>query len=210
VDVGDVVEPKFEELLHRARGGENESLGHLLESYRNYLTLLARLQIDRRLQGKADTADLVQEVFLAAHRDFGQFRGASEPEFLAWLRRLLAHRIANLVRRFFGTQLRDVRLERQLDDDLDRSSQMAQGFVLSQTSPSERASRRERAVLLADALRRLPADYREIVILHHLEELTFPQVAERMGRSVGSIEKLWVRALAALRRSLGGQAHGLA
>jgi RNA polymerase sigma-70 factor (ECF subfamily) len=86
---------------------------------------------------------------------------------------------------------------------------MAQAFMLAQSSPSGRAIRREQAVLLADALKRLPAEYSEIVILHHLEELTFSEVAERMGRSVGSIEKLWVRALAALRHSLGGGSNGL-
>jgi len=208
--VGNHPEPEPEELLERARKGERESLGRLLESYRNYLMLLARLQIDRRLQGKVDTSDVVQDTFLAAHRDFGQFRGSTEQEFLAWLRQVLVYRLANLMRRFFGTQRRDVRLERQMDDELDRSSQMAQAFILSQTSPSGKASRREQAVLLADALKRLPAEYREVVVLHHLEDLTFPQVAERMGRTVGSVEKLWVRALAALRHSLGGQANGLA
>ena len=208
--MGNVPEPEPDELLERAREGENESLGRLLESSRNYLTLLARLQIDRRLQGKADASDVVQDTFLAAHRDFEQFRGSTEQEFLAWLRQVLVYRLSNLVRRFLGTQRRDVRLERQLDDELDRSSQMAQAFMLSQSSPSGKAFRRERAVLLADALGRLPAEYREIVILHHLEGLPFPQVAERMGRSVGSAEKLWVRALAALRHSLGGHANGLA
>jgi RNA polymerase sigma-70 factor (ECF subfamily) len=112
------------------------------------------------------------------------------------------------MRHFLGTQRRDVRLERQLDVELDRSSQMAQGFMLSQTSPSEKASRREQAVLLADALQRLPFEYREVVVLHHLENLTFSEVAGRMGRTAGSVEKLWVRALAALRHSLGGQTNG--
>ena len=68
-----------------------------------------------------------------------------------------------------------------------------------------RPSRREQAVLLADALNHLPADYREVLILRHLEGLTFPEVADRMGRSLDSVEKLWVRALPRLRRALGAE-----
>ena len=198
-----------EELLQKARTGGSESIGQLLEPYRNYLTLLARLQIDRRLQGKVDSSDLVQETFLAAHRDIEQFRGSTEREFLAWLRQILAFRFSKMARSFLGTQRRDVRLERQFHDELEHSSQIAGALVLTQTSPSEKLVRREQAVILADALKRLPDDYREVVILHHLEELTFPKVAERMGRSPGSIEKLWVRALTALRHSLRGQANDL-
>jgi RNA polymerase sigma-70 factor (ECF subfamily) len=59
-------------------------------------------------------------------------------------------------------------------------------------------------VLLAEALDQLPDDYREVIILHHLEELTFPEVARRMGRTVDSVKNVWARALALLRRSLGG------
>ncbi len=116
-------------------------------------------------------SDLVQETFLEAHRAFGGFRGASEGEVLHWLRRILATRLAKLVRRFYGTQGRDVRLERQLDDELDQSSQMANSLVLSQRSPSGKAARREQAVLLADALEQLPADYREVIVLRHLARI---------------------------------------
>src|SRR5947209_15008286 len=76
-------------LLPLARGGDGEALGQLLELYRNYLMLMARLQLGRRIQGKFDAADLVQETFLEAHRDFAQFRGATERELIAWLRRIL-------------------------------------------------------------------------------------------------------------------------
>ncbi|MHC4175859.1 MAG: sigma-70 family RNA polymerase sigma factor [Planctomycetota bacterium] len=200
-------DPDPEQLLRAARQGDGEAPGRLLELYRSYLGLLARLQIDHRLQGKMDASDVIQETFLQAHRSFGEFRGASEGELLEWLRKLLATRLANLVRHFYGTQRRDVRLERQLDEQLDRSSRAAGALVAAQTSPSQSAARREQAVLLADALRRLPADYREVILLHHLEGLTFAEAAQRIGRSVGSIEKLWVRALAALRRSLGGETH---
>src|SRR5437667_1785582 len=100
-----------EELLGRARAGGGLALGELLELYRSYLALLARVQIGQRLQGKLDAADLVQETFLEAHRHFAQFRGSAEGELLGWLRQILAGVLANIVRRFYRTRRRDVRLE---------------------------------------------------------------------------------------------------
>ena len=194
-----------EPMLRRARAGDGRALGQLLELYRNYLLLLARMEIGRRLQGKVDPADLVQETFLAASRDFVQFRGTTEAELVGWLRRILAARLVDLVRRYCGARRRNVRLERRLADDVDQSSrQMGQVLVTKDSSPSERAARREQAVLLADALKTLPADYGEVIILHHLEGLQFPEVARRLHRSVDSVKKLWIRALARLRDALGG------
>jgi RNA polymerase sigma-70 factor (ECF subfamily) len=197
--------PEPEALLRSARAGDGAAVGRLLELYRNYLALLARLQIGRRLR-KVDDSDLVQETFLKAHRDFGEFRGDTEGEFVAWLRRILAWTLANHVRHYLGTRRRDVRLERDLAGELEQSSQALGGQLLAapHSSPSERAARREQAVLLADALARLPADYREVIVLRHLEGLPFPDVAGRMGRSTEAVKKLWARAVAALRQTLGG------
>jgi RNA polymerase sigma-70 factor (ECF subfamily) len=200
-------DPDPEQLLVLARAGNGNALGQLLELYRSYLALLARLQIGRRLQGKVDAADLVQDTFLEAHRHFAQFRGTVEAELVGWLRQILAGLLANLLRRYLGTRRHDVRLERELAVELDQSSRILdQSLAISQSTPSQRAARREQAVLLADALSRLPDDYREVIILHHLEQLTFPEVAHRLGRTVDSVKNLWARALAKLQRSLGGPA----
>ena len=103
------------------------------------------------------------------------------------------------------TQRRDINLERELDRQLGRSSQALQDVpALSQTSPSQRASRREQAVLLADAVERLPEDYRDVIILRHLRGLSFAEVSEAMDRSLNSVKKLWMRALDKLRHELGG------
>jgi RNA polymerase sigma-70 factor (ECF subfamily) len=194
-----------EQLLQEARGGDGAPLGRLLELYRRYLTLLARVQIGQRLQGKVDASDIVQETFLEAHRNFGRFRGASEGELVRWLRQILAANLADLLRRYLGTQGRDVRLEREIEDAFDRSSVLLdRGLVAAQSSPSQQAARREQAVVLADALDQLPDDYRDVLVLRHLEGLTFPEVARRMGRSLDSVEKLWMRGLARLRQIMGG------
>jgi RNA polymerase sigma-70 factor (ECF subfamily) len=202
MDVPDCV--AFERLLILARAGDVEARGTLLEYYRNYLTVLARMQIGRRLQGKTDPADMVQETFLEAHRRFDQFHGVAEAELIGWLRCILGGQIAHLVRRYLGTKRRDVRLEREITDDLDRASHALGLDLLARgSSPSQQAARRESAVMLADALEQLPDDYREVLVLRHLEGLAFPDVSRRMGRTLDSVEKLWVRALDRLRGSLG-------
>jgi RNA polymerase sigma-70 factor (ECF subfamily) len=168
--------------------------------YHDYLALLARVQIGRRLQGKVDASDLVQETFLKAHRDFVRFRGSTEAEWVSWLREILGCNLAHQVRRYCGTQRRNVRLERQLMNELNASSRlMDRALVGRQSSPSQRAARREQAVLLAGALAQLPQDYREVIVLSHLQGMSFPEVARSMGRTLDSVKNLWARALARLR-----------
>jgi RNA polymerase sigma-70 factor (ECF subfamily) len=197
-----VVDPS--ELIARARLGDERALGRLLDRSRNYLRLLARLQIDRQLQGKADASDLVQETYVDALRDFDDFRGASEAEWLAWLRTILASNLVNLVRHYRGTQRRDVRLERTLAADLDQSSEALDRALVApgQAAPWEQAARREQSLALADLLERLPGAYRDAIVLRQLEGHTFPEVALRMGRTVDSVKKLWVRGLRLLRETL--------
>lgn len=194
-----------EDLIRAARDGGEPAFGRLLSRYENYLALLARVEVGRRLQGKLDPADLVQDTFLEAHRHFAGFRGATEPEFAAWLRQILAGVLANTLRRYFGTQARDPRVEQDLRAAVEQSSAvLAAQFAAPGPSPSDAAARREEAVLFADAIARLPEDYREVITLRHVEGLPFAAVAERMGRSLDSVEKLWVRAVGRLKQAMGG------
>lgn len=191
------------ELLVQART-DSARLGELLEAYRNYLRMLARIQIGRRLQGKVDASDVVQEAFLDAHKYFPNFRGTDEPQLMKWLREILAGTLSNQVRRYFGTQARDPRLEVGIAADLDQSNAgLAHLFVDKQSSPSQQAARGELSLRVAEALGRLPDDYQMAIVLRHLEGLTFPEVAVRMGKTVDSVEKLWLRALTKLKKAFG-------
>ena len=89
--------PDPEHLLHLARTGDRPALGEMLEMYRNYLTLLARLQIGRRLQGKADAADLVQETFLKAWRSREAYEGRASVR--TWLYRIATNTCLDHLRR---------------------------------------------------------------------------------------------------------------
>ena len=193
-------------LLAAARTGSPAAWGQLLEYYRPYLEILARVQVGRRLRVKADAHDLVQDTFLQAHRALSQFQGHTADEFAAWLRQVLASRLAKFIRRYLGTQARDVRLERELTAALNNSSDLlGRVLVLPGTSPSEQAARRETSVRVARALDRLDDKYREVLILRHMEGLTFPEVAARIGRSKDSVEKLWARAVRKFRAAYGDE-----
>src|SRR5262245_28933791 len=89
-----------------------------LEGYRDYLRLLARLQLGPRLQSKFDASDIVQQALLQAHECRAQFRGATESEWLAWLRTILANALAATARRF-ETRARQLDRERSLEADLE-------------------------------------------------------------------------------------------
>lgn len=189
-----------EQMICEARAGGDAERGLLFDHYRNYLRLLARVEVGRRLQRKLDESDLVQEAMLDAHRHFDNFRGTDERQFVTWLRRILAGKVSNLVRHFYGTRRRDLRLEEDLEAGIHAASRrLSHEFADSLTSPSQQVMRREQGVLLADAMEKLRPDYREVLVLRHLEGLTFPEVAKRMKRTQDSVEKLWLRALAKLR-----------
>ncbi len=191
-----------QQLLQKARGGDNLALGKLLALYRPYLSLLARLKADRQLQAKLDDSDLIQDTCLSAHRDFNQFRGTTEQEFTAWLREIMAHAAANLTREH-RRQRRDVRLEQQLYKLLNQSSQMLErALANTDSSPSVRAERRERAVLLANALNELPEEYREVLVLRELEGKSLSEIAHAMDRTTNAVQKLWARAIVQLRRGM--------
>jgi RNA polymerase sigma-70 factor, ECF subfamily len=195
-------EPWPERLIAESRRGDEAARGRLLELYRNYLRLVARSLIGAALRVKLDPSDLVQETFLKAHRNFGQFGGATERELVAWLRRILVRSLANQVKHH-RRQARDQTRQESLDHLLEQSDLTLQFALAAHSpSPSEAASRREQAVLLADAVDRLPADYREAFVLRTLEHVPFEEIAARMGRSTGAVRMLWTRAVKKLNEML--------
>jgi RNA polymerase sigma-70 factor (ECF subfamily) len=188
------------DLIRKARKHEAGAIDRLLETYRQYLKLLARTGIDASLQGKADPSDLVQETFLKAHQHFDQFRGQGEAELAAWLRQILARSLADLVRRYHLAESRRSGRERSLEQLLATSSQALNNLLAGAAgSPSESAERRELSVVLANALAELSEEQREVIVLRSLEERDWPEVAKRMGRTAGAVRMLWVRALKRLR-----------
>jgi RNA polymerase sigma-70 factor, ECF subfamily len=186
-------------LLILAKAGYSPALGRLLDRYRAPLLEQAQGRVGRRLQMKVDIEDLLQDVSLEAYRDIGRFRGTTEGEFLCWLRKILATILMNQLRHYFGTGRRNLRREQRLAERDDLSMGQERELVAPDTSPSQRAVKGERAARLAEAIKTLPAPYREVIVLRHLQGLSFADVARQMARTEDSVKNMWLRALRQLR-----------
>jgi RNA polymerase sigma-70 factor (ECF subfamily) len=201
----------FSSLVDDARGGDVSSIGVLLQQYRNYLMVLASTQLEARLQPRVSPSDVVQETMLRAHKNFGQFRGGTEGELLAWLRQILVNNLAKFVEQHMLAARRDVRREvsiERLGKALEKSTiQLAALLPAASKSPSMAVQQLEEAVQLADRLAQLPGDYREVLVLRNLQSLPFEEVAARMDRSVGAARMLWLRAIERLRAVYGEEAQ---
>src|SRR5689334_14625542 len=114
--------PSLPRLLEALQQGDASAQQQVLMRYQPWLQLLARMQIGARFQGKFSESDIVQEALLEACRDLPKFRGGTEAELLAWLRQVLAHVLAHQIRRYQGTQQRDIAKEVSLDEALAQSS----------------------------------------------------------------------------------------
>jgi RNA polymerase sigma-70 factor (ECF subfamily) len=174
----------------------------LLERFREYLTLLARVQMDPRLQGKLDLSGVVQQTLLEAHLARGQTAGWDEGQVLAWLRRVLANNLTDEVRKL-GTRGRDVGRECSLEAALDQSSaRLAAWLADDGPSPSQRAEAHEQSLRLADALARLPEAQREALVLQHWHGWSLAEIGSHLGRSPAAVAGLLHRGLERLRTIL--------
>jgi RNA polymerase sigma-70 factor (ECF subfamily) len=179
--------------------GEAESRDRSLEQYREYLGMLARVQLDPRLREKLDPSDVVQQTLLDAHRKQDQFRGQTEAEKAAWLRQILARNLVDALRAF-GRAKRDVARERSLEAALEQSSRRLEAWLAAeQSSPSQGLQRHEQAVQLADALAKLPEAQREALVLQNWHGWSLAEIGQHMGRSPAAVAGLLKRGLKQLR-----------
>jgi RNA polymerase sigma-70 factor (ECF subfamily) len=202
------------ELMARARAGEADALGELCALYRNYLRMVVRSGLGPRLRERVELSDVVQEALVEVVRQFPQFTGQNEAALVGWLRRLVGQKLADLGR-YHSRAKRSaggpaVPLDAPWEpegrtDPNHPGGRLLDMLALSQTSPSEAASRRELTVLLADALADLPEPEAEVLWLYHAEGLSFEAIGERIGLSRKSIRGIWARGLKTLKRSLDGK-----
>ncbi len=199
------------ELIAKARAGQPDALGELCHLYRNYMRMVVRTGLGPKLRERVELSDVVQEALVEVVRQFPQFTGQNEAALVGWLRRLVGQKLADLGRyhsrakRSGGSP--DVALDAAWDlpgGDGNTGGRLLDMLSLSQTSPSEAASRRELTVLLADALAALPEAEAEVLWLYHAENLSFESIGDRVGLSRKSIRGIWARGLKSLKRTLDG------
>ena len=207
------------ELMAKARAGETDALGELCALYRNYLRMVVRTGLGPRLRERVELSDVVQEALVEVVRQFPQFTGQSEAALVGWLRRLVSQKLADLGRyhsrakRSAGGPVLPLDAPWDLPGAADSAGggqgvRLLDGLALSQTSPSEAASRRELIVLLADALTALPELEAEILWLYHAEGLSFESIGDRLGLGRKAVRGLWARGLKSLKRTLDGPPGG--
>lgn len=201
------------ELLARARAGEAEALGELCALYRNYLRMVVRTGLGPRLKERVELSDVVQEALVEVVRQFPQFTGQTEAALLGWLRRLVGQKLADLGRYHSRAKRAGGATAVPLDAHHAETGSAESGrlldmLALSQTSPSQAASKREQLVLLADAFAGLPEPEADVLWLYHAERLSFEVIGQRLGLSRKSVRGIYARGLKHVKRTLEGPPGG--
>jgi RNA polymerase sigma-70 factor, ECF subfamily len=192
------------DFLPHSPGGE-DALEDLFQRSRERLRRMVEFRLDRRLQGRVDASDVLQDAFLEASQRFEEYRrNPAMPVFL-WLRFLVAQRLITLHRRHLGVQARDASLEVSLDYGplpAACSEALAAQLLGSFTSPSAAAVRAERAARLQEALNAMDPIDREVLSLRHFEQLSRAETAQVLGITESAAGKRYLRAVQRLKKLL--------
>jgi RNA polymerase sigma-70 factor (ECF subfamily) len=169
------------------------------ERFRSYLKLLATMQFDHRFRSKLDPSDVVQQTLFQAYRALGDFRGTTDAEMAAWLRKILSRNLLHVVRDY-GRDKRDMRQERSLHQSLEASSARLEAWTIAdQPSPSQYAQQNERLLAICAALEGLPDAQREAIRLHYLQDCSLAEVSQLLDRTPAAVAGLLKRGLKRLR-----------
>jgi RNA polymerase sigma-70 factor (ECF subfamily) len=172
------------------------------QRYRGYLRALAAAGLNSDLHPKVDPSDVVQQTLLNAVGAIDEFRGTTEAELLAWLRKILARNLGHAVRHF-SRERRDIAREQTIHAVIDASSfRMEAMLAAASAAPDNQVHHAEQVVALCEAIEHLPESQREAIDLHHLQGHPISQVAEQMGRSTAAVAGLLKRGLKTLRQRL--------
>ncbi|QEG33577.1 RNA polymerase sigma factor [Bythopirellula goksoeyrii] len=181
-------------LLAAARNGDDEALGQVCEQLRHYLWIMADNGLGTDLQAKLGASDVVQDTMLDAVDDFRSFRGRTEAEFRAWIKRLIEHNLIDSARRFRDTQARDTSREVSAEELDCGAGEMR--------SASSLIRRRETDEELLRAIAKLPPRQRQIIELRHRQGLTYQEIAKQLEMTEVAARKLWSRTVEQLRDQL--------
>ena len=181
-----------QELLQRALGGDRDALGELLKRQNQMLEVMAHNEVGPRLRARLSAADLVQQTCLSAIRNFDDFRGEDERQFVAWLRGVHQRNVTDVVRQHTIAAKRAISAEQPLDDSTPHDA--------SSETPSRRVARNEASARLGEAIGTLPESQAEAVRLRYLHQLSLKEIAVRMGSTDVAVASLLKRGLAGIRQ----------
>jgi RNA polymerase sigma-70 factor (ECF subfamily) len=191
-----------DDLLLRAEAGDERARTDLFEVFRQRLRGMVRLRLDRRLAGRIDPSDVLQDAYLDFERRLPEFFADRKIPFFLWLRGLTGQRLVDLHRMHLGAQMRDAGQEVSLYQGAlpaASSVSLANQLLGRLTSPTQAAVRAEMQVRLQEALNTMDALDREVLVLRHFEELSNAETAEVLGIEKSAASKRYIRALARLK-----------
>jgi RNA polymerase sigma-70 factor (ECF subfamily) len=193
------------DLLRQAKAGDQQALAVLFARYGDRLRKLVRLRLDRRLAGRIDTSDVLQDAYLDVARRFPEYAASPTVPFYIWLRSLTGQRLVSLHRRHLGAEMRDAGREVSLYRGAlpaASSASLAQQLLAGLTSPTQAAIREEMRLRLQEALNSMDPLDREVVVLRHFEELSNVEAAEVLGIEPPAASKRYIRAIRRLKAIL--------
>jgi RNA polymerase sigma-70 factor (ECF subfamily) len=193
---------ELKNLLQRAVGGDEQAAQELFELHRVRLKRMVHMRLSRRLQGRVDDSDVLQEAFLDAAQRLREYAAEPKLPFFLWLRHMTGLRLAEIHRRHLGTQLRDadreVTLHRGGLPEADSVS-LAAHLLGQLTTPSQAAIKAETRLLVQEALNSMDPVDREVLALKHFEQLSISEVAEVLGMSKAGAGSRYLRAIKRLK-----------
>ena len=196
---------KTQELVVLAKAGDNSAQDWLCRIYGERVRRIMRLRMGTELRSKLDSMDLVQDALICALRDLGDFTYRNEGDFLRWLTKIAENRLRDNIDKLH-TDKRNIRREARLDDREHTTGGVFVGTAdpIEATTPSVIMSRKEDLDKLEKAIDKLRPEYREVIILAKIEELSYSQIGDRLGKSIGAVKMLVSRAIMALSIAFEG------
>jgi RNA polymerase sigma-70 factor (ECF subfamily) len=199
-------------LLRRAADGDQEAVAALFAAHRDRLKQMVCLRMDRRLQGRIDPSDVLQETYLEVSRRVAEFGREPTTSVYLWLRFLTGQKLVDLMRRHLGTKMRGAAQEISLHRGAwpqASSVSLAAQLLGAFTSPSRAVIRAETQLRVQGALNSMDPIDREVLALRHFELLTNGEVAQVLGLSKAAASNRYVRALKRLKEILSAiPGHG--
>jgi RNA polymerase sigma-70 factor (ECF subfamily) len=192
-------------LLRQAQAGDEHALAELFARYRDRLRRMVRLRLDRRLSGRLDPSDVLQEAYLEIAKRFSEYTANPAQPFFLWLRFLTGQKLIDLHRHHLGAKMRDADQEVSLYRGAlppASSESLAQQLLGRLTSPSRAAIRAEMQIRLQEALNTMDPLDREVLVLRHFEELSNQEIAKVLGIGKTAASNRYLRALQRLRDML--------
>lgn len=201
-DASTAGEGGVEEMLRRAAAGDDEALHAVFSLHRDRLKRMIQLRLSRRLTGRVDDSDVLQDAAIEIARKLPEYVANPQLPLFLWMRHLTLLKLAEVHRRHLGTQLRDADREVTLHRGglpMADSVSLAAQLLGTLTTPSQAAIKAETRLMVQEALNAMDPIDREVLALKHFEQLSTSEIADVLGLSKAGAGSRYLRAIKRLK-----------